>query len=87
MATLSAFNEKFGPRGSRGTWSSTPPEFVATQALVMADAEGVTELPVIGRFLRVCALGGSGRRFSPRRSTWATTRRRSGPSRWSPPAS
>jgi lysyl-tRNA synthetase class 2 len=52
MATLGAFNEKFDP-----TWTSRyvvldSAEYAATQAVVLAGAEGVTEVPVIGRFLR-----------------------------------
>ncbi|MBD8079590.1 phosphatidylglycerol lysyltransferase domain-containing protein [Cellulosimicrobium arenosum] len=52
MATLGSFNDKFDP-----TWVSRyvlldSAELAATQALVVAGAEGVTEIPVIGRFLR-----------------------------------
>lgn len=55
MASLSAFNEKFDPAWAPRYVVLDAAEFVAAQALVMADAEGVTEIPVIGRFL------GSGR--------------------------
>lgn len=50
MASLSAFNEKFGPRWEPRFVVVDAAEFVATQALVMAGAEGVTEVPVLGRF-------------------------------------
>ncbi|GEN81424.1 bifunctional lysylphosphatidylglycerol flippase/synthetase MprF [Actinotalea fermentans] len=51
MASLSSFNEKFGPRWEPRFVVVDAVEFVATQALVMAGAEGVTEVPVLGRFL------------------------------------
>ncbi len=51
MASLSAFNEKFGPSWVPRYLVLDAAEFVATQALAVAGAEGVTELPVIGRFL------------------------------------
>ena len=51
MTSLSAFNEKFGPRWEPRFVVVDAVEFVATQALVMAGAEGVTEVPVLGRFL------------------------------------
>lgn len=51
MASLSAFNEKFDPAWAPRYVVLDAAEFVATQALVMADAEGVSEVPVIGRFL------------------------------------
>lgn len=52
MTSLSRFNEKFGPDWVPRYVVLDAPEFVATQSLVMAGAEGVTEIPVIGRFLR-----------------------------------
>ncbi len=51
LTSLASFNDKFGPTWSPRYVMLDAAEFVATQALVMADAEGVTELPVIGRFL------------------------------------
>ncbi len=51
MASLSAFNEKFGPAWVPRYLVLDAAKFVAAQALVVAGAEGVTELPVIGRFL------------------------------------
>lgn len=51
LSSLASFNDKFGPQWSPRYVVLDAPEFVAAQALVMADAEGVTELPVIGRFL------------------------------------
>jgi lysyl-tRNA synthetase class 2 len=51
MSSLSTFNSKYGPGWAPRYVVLDAAEFVATQALVMADAEGVTELPVIGRFL------------------------------------
>ena len=51
MASLSAFNEKFGPAWVPRYLVLDAAEFVAAQALAVAGAEGVTELPVIGRFL------------------------------------
>ena len=50
METLSSFNEKYGPAWVSRWLLLDAPEFVASQLLVMADAEGVTEIPVIGRF-------------------------------------
>ncbi|PWD50714.1 hypothetical protein C8046_08675 [Serinibacter arcticus] len=50
METLSVFNEKYGPEWVSRWLMLDAPEFVATQLLVMADAEGVTEVPVLGRF-------------------------------------
>ena len=52
MTSLSRFNDKFGPDWVPRYVVLDAPEFVATQSLVMAGAEGVTEIPVIGRFLR-----------------------------------
>jgi lysyl-tRNA synthetase class 2 len=52
MTSLSRFNDKFGPGWAPRYVVLDAPEFVATQSLVMAGAEGVTEIPVIGRFLR-----------------------------------
>lgn len=51
MGTLSTFNEKFDPGWVPRYVLLDSVEFVATQALVLAGAEGVTEIPVIGRFL------------------------------------
>ncbi|QCB93541.1 bifunctional lysylphosphatidylglycerol flippase/synthetase MprF [Cellulomonas shaoxiangyii] len=50
-ATLGAFNEKFDPSWTPRYLVLDPAEYVATQALAVAGAEGVTEIPVIGRFL------------------------------------
>ena len=51
MSSLASFNEKFGPRWVPRYVVLGAPEFVATQSLVMAGAEGLAEIPVIGRFL------------------------------------
>jgi len=51
MATLGQFNEKFDPGWVPRYTILDSVEYVATQAVVMAGAEGVTEIPVIGRFL------------------------------------
>jgi len=51
MGTLSTFNDKFDPDWVPRYVILDSVEFVATQALVLAGAEGVTEIPVIGRFL------------------------------------
>lgn len=51
MATLGQFNEKFDPAWVPRYTILDSVEYVATQAVVMAGAEGVTEIPVIGRFL------------------------------------
>ncbi|MBO3101844.1 bifunctional lysylphosphatidylglycerol flippase/synthetase MprF [Cellulomonas fengjieae] len=51
MESLSTFNGKFDPGWVPRYVVVDSAEFVATQALVMAGAEGVTEFPVIGRFL------------------------------------
>ena len=51
MSSLASFNEKFGPTWQPRYVVLDAAEFVGTQALVMAGAEGVTEIPVIGRFL------------------------------------
>jgi lysyl-tRNA synthetase class 2 len=51
MGTLSTFNEKFDPGWVPRYVVLDSVELVATQALVLAGAEGVTEIPVIGRFL------------------------------------
>ncbi|MCG2797613.1 MAG: phosphatidylglycerol lysyltransferase domain-containing protein [Cellulomonas sp.] len=51
MSSLATFNSKYGPGWVPRYVVLDAAEFVATQALVMAEAEGVTELPVIGRFL------------------------------------
>ncbi len=51
MATLGQFNEKFDPSWVPRYTVLDSVEYVATQAVVMAGAEGVTEIPVIGRFL------------------------------------
>ena len=55
MTTLSTFNEKFDPTWVPRYLVLDSAEYVAAQALVVAGAEGVTELPVIGRFLRAGA--------------------------------
>ncbi|MCL1871304.1 MAG: phosphatidylglycerol lysyltransferase domain-containing protein [Promicromonosporaceae bacterium] len=51
MATLAAFNRKFRPTWEPRYVVLDSVEWVAAQSLVMADAEGMTEIPVIGRFL------------------------------------
>jgi lysyl-tRNA synthetase class 2 len=51
MASLATFNEKFSPRWEPRHVLLDSVDWVAAQSLMMADAEGVTELPVIGRFL------------------------------------
>lgn len=51
MASLAAFNEKFTPQWLPRYVVLDAAEYVATQAVVMAGAEGIGELPVIGRFL------------------------------------
>lgn len=51
MSSLAAFNEKFSPAWVPRYVVLDAAEFVATQAVVMAGAEGISELPVIGRFL------------------------------------
>lgn len=51
MSSLAAFNEKFSPRWVPRYVVLDSAEYVATQALAMAGAEGIGELPVIGRFL------------------------------------
>lgn len=51
MASLASFNDKFDPEWVPRYVVLDSVEFVATQGLVMADAEGVSEIPVIGRFL------------------------------------
>lgn len=50
METLATFNEKYDPTWTARWLMVDAPEFVTAQLLVMADAEGVTEVPVIGRF-------------------------------------
>ncbi len=52
MATLGAFNEKFDPGWTPRYVVLDSAEYTAAQALVLAGAEGVTEIPVVGRFLR-----------------------------------
>ena len=51
MASLAMFNRKFRPRWEPRYVVLDSVEWVAAQSLIMADVEGVTELPVIGRFL------------------------------------
>jgi lysyl-tRNA synthetase class 2 len=51
MSSLSTFSSKYGPGWAPRYVVLDAAEFVAAQALVMANAEGVTELPLIGRFL------------------------------------
>ncbi len=51
MASLAAFNDKFDPSWVPRYVVLDSVEFVATQGLVMADAEGITEIPVMGRYL------------------------------------
>lgn len=51
MASLAVFNEKFRPRWEPRYVVLDSVEWVAAQSLVMAEAEGVSELPVVGRFL------------------------------------
>ncbi|WP_454296291.1 bifunctional lysylphosphatidylglycerol flippase/synthetase MprF [Salana multivorans] len=50
METLATFNEKYGPTWVPRWVMLDAPEFIASQLLAVADAEGVTEIPVIGRF-------------------------------------
>lgn len=57
METLGKFNDKFEPTWVPRYVILDSAELVATQAVVLAGAEGVTEIPVIGRFLG--AVGGS----------------------------
>lgn len=52
MTTLSTFNEKFDPTWVPRYLVLDSAEYVTAQALVVAGAEGVTEIPVVGRFLR-----------------------------------
>ena len=51
VSGFAAFNEKFSPAWVPRYVVLDAAEFVATQAVVMAGAEGISELPVIGRFL------------------------------------
>lgn len=51
ISSLANYNEKFDPAWVPRYIVLDAAEFVATQALAMAGAEGVTELPVVGRFL------------------------------------
>ena len=51
VESLWRFNAKYDPRWQPRYAVLDSVEFMATQGLVMADAEGVTELPVVGRFL------------------------------------
>jgi lysyl-tRNA synthetase class 2 len=51
VESLWKFNAKHDPRWQPRDAVLDSVEFVATQGLVMAGAEGVTELPVVGRFL------------------------------------
>ena len=51
MSSLAAFNEKFAPAWVPRYVVLDAAEYVATQAVAMAGAEGIGELPVIGRFL------------------------------------
>ncbi len=51
MSSLAVFNEKFAPAWVSRYVVLDAAEYVATQAVVMAGAEGIGELPVIGRFL------------------------------------
>jgi len=51
MSSLAAFNEKFAPAWVPRYVLLDAAEYVATQAVVMAGAEGLGELPVVGRFL------------------------------------
>lgn len=52
LTTLSSFNEKFDPAWVPRYLVLDSAEYVAAQALAVAGAEGVSEVPVIGRFLR-----------------------------------
>ncbi|UKJ63287.1 DUF2156 domain-containing protein [Cellulosimicrobium cellulans] len=52
VETLATFNDKFDPGWTRRYVVLDSAEQAAAQALVMAGAEGVTEIPLIGRFLR-----------------------------------
>lgn len=51
MSSLATFNEKFAPGWVPRYVVLDAAEYVATQAVVMAGAEGIGELPVVGRFL------------------------------------
>lgn len=51
MGSLSRFNDKFDPSWMPRYVVLDAVEYVAGQALALADAEGLTELPVIGRLL------------------------------------
>ncbi|MGV8976802.1 MAG: bifunctional lysylphosphatidylglycerol flippase/synthetase MprF [Cellulomonas sp.] len=51
VESLWKFNAKYDPRWQPRYAVLDSVEFMATQGLVMAGAEGVTELPVVGRFL------------------------------------
>jgi len=51
METLGKFNDKFEPTWVPRYVVLDSAELIATQAVVLAGAEGVTEIPVIGRFL------------------------------------
>jgi lysyl-tRNA synthetase class 2 len=51
MSTLAAFNEKFAPEWVSRYVVLDAAEYVATQAVVMAGAEGLSDIPVIGRFV------------------------------------
>jgi lysyl-tRNA synthetase class 2 len=55
LTTLAQFNDRFDPAWLPRYVVLDSVEFVAAQAVVVAGAEGVTELPVVGRFLRAGA--------------------------------
>jgi lysyl-tRNA synthetase class 2 len=57
MSSLAVFNEKFAPAWVPRYVVLDAAEYVATQAVVMAGAEGIGELPVIGRFLAARSRG------------------------------
>lgn len=51
IASLGRYNEKFGPRWQRRYVVLDRIDTIARQGLVIAAAEGLSELPVIGRFM------------------------------------
>jgi lysyl-tRNA synthetase class 2 len=55
LTTLASFNDRFDPAWLPRYLVLDSVEYVAAQAMVVAGAEGVTEIPVVGRFLRAGA--------------------------------
>ncbi|WP_159797486.1 bifunctional lysylphosphatidylglycerol flippase/synthetase MprF [Puerhibacterium puerhi] len=55
LTTLASFNDRFDPAWLPRYLVLDSVEYVAAQAAVVAGAEGVTEIPVLGRFLRAGA--------------------------------